>query len=911
MRGLSTKLLLTLALALNVVAQSATNPNVSSGDDDDNSSDNAPAENSGDDNNNNNSTNENLDTTSMLHSPGVYPGIHGGRTNDPEWADAYSRARKFVSKMNLLEKVNMTTSIGWMNGPCVANTGDIPRLSDDGSEVNGNEQGFRGLCMQDGPLGVRFADLVDAFPAGITVGSTFNKNLMYDRAAQIGREHKEKGSEVVLGPAVGPLGTKAQGGRNWEAFGSDPYLQGIAGGLSVKGLQDQGVMANAKHWLMNEQEIDRNTISSNVYDRALRELYAWPFADMIHEGLASVMCSYNLINNSYGCENSALLNGVLKDEMGFQGFVLSDWGAQHSGINAAVSGLDLTAPGGGLDLSPYVSHWGWNMTKSVANGTLPMDRLNDMCTRIMAAYYKVGLDKTRKNRHNEPPNFSSWTKDDYGAEYQLFELGPQVLLNKHVDVRNADSKKISYDVTKEALTLLKNFNNTLPLDINNLPKKIAVLGKAAQGANKLTPCADQGCSYGALQGGWGSGQVDFTYFISPFDAINSKFTQAGSQVDYNFADTSNDDDLIQSATYSDLNIIFGMTDSGEGYIEFDGNPGDRKNTSLWHNAEQVIEAALKVNTNNIIVISSVGAVDMEKFVDHPNCTAVLFTLPPGDQGGKAIPDVLVGEYNPSGRLPFTIAKDPKDYLPLVNTTNYASNGFPQDNTILDADLYVDYRHFDKYNIVPRFEFGFGLSYSNFTFSNLYIQPVKPPALTMPEPSALTDSPDYDETIPSADELVFPDNMERIRGFIYPYLNSTSDADKSGTYPFPDSYSDEQQNKSHQAGGYSGGNKALWDLAYRAVVNVQNNGPYDGDYVAQLYIGFPESDKYPTPPKQLRGFDKLSLANCQTGQAHFNILTRDLTVWDTISQNWIVQRGTYTIYVGSSSRNLEVQGTFTL
>lgn len=271
-----------------------------------------------------------------VESPPHYPSPLGGRVGgDDKWADSYERAREFVSQMTLLEKVNLTSGIGWKQGKCVGNTGDVPRLD------------FAGICLQDGPLGVRFSDLVTGFPAGITAGATFNKDLIYQRGAAIAQEFRGKGVDVVLGPSTGPMGAKALGGRNWEGFGSDPYLQGIAGALTVEGIQEQGVMANAKHFIANEQEHFRQLVewrddygyrdlkgqvSSNLDDRALHEIYAWPFADMIHSGVSSLMCSYNKVNNSLACQNSYLMNKIAKEELGFEGFIVSDWFGQQSGV---------------------------------------------------------------------------------------------------------------------------------------------------------------------------------------------------------------------------------------------------------------------------------------------------------------------------------------------------------------------------------------------------------------------------------------------------------------------------------------------------------------------------------------------------------------------------------------------------
>ena len=197
----------------------------------------------------------------------------------------------------MLEKVNLTTGVGWEGEKCVGNTGGIPRL------------GFKALCMQDSPLGVRFADFASAFPAGVTIAATWSRDLYYRRGYDMGSEHRDKGIDVQLGPAIGPLGRNAAGGRNWEGFSPDPSLTGIAVYETVKGIQDAGVIACTKHYIVNEQEHYRQgpppanltaAISSNVDDVTMHELYLWPFADAVRAGTGSIMCSYNQVNNSYG-----------------------------------------------------------------------------------------------------------------------------------------------------------------------------------------------------------------------------------------------------------------------------------------------------------------------------------------------------------------------------------------------------------------------------------------------------------------------------------------------------------------------------------------------------------------------------------------------------------------------------------
>lgn len=172
----------------------------------------------------------------------------------------------------------------------------------------------------------------------------------------MGAEFKAKGSHIALGPVVAPLGRSAYDGRNWEGFSPDPYLTGVAADQTITGMQQSGIQACLKHFIGYEQETQRNpglspndvtieSVSSNMDDRTMHELYLWPFANGVRAGVASIMCSYNRLNGSYACQNSKTLNGLLKTELGFQGFVVSDWGGTHAGVASVNAGLDMDMPG--------------------------------------------------------------------------------------------------------------------------------------------------------------------------------------------------------------------------------------------------------------------------------------------------------------------------------------------------------------------------------------------------------------------------------------------------------------------------------------------------------------------------------------------------------------------------------------
>jgi beta-glucosidase len=416
--------------------------------------------------------------------------------------------------------------------------------------------------------------------------------------------------------------------RNWEGFSPDPYLSGIAVAESVRGIQDAGVIACTKHYIMNEQEHFRqpgqfegefvDAVSSNLDDKTLHELYLWPFADAVRAGTGSIMCSYNKVNNSQACQNSYLQNYILKGELGFQGFIMSDWDAQHSGVASTFAGLDMTMPGD-TDFNSGKSFWGTNFTLSIINGTVPEWRLDDAVTRIMAAYYYVGRDTAAV-----PVNFNSWSRDTYGYLHAYGKAG-YGLINQHVDVRGDHFRTIR-ETAAMSTVLLK---NTGVLPLSGKEKWTAVFGNDA-GEAEYGPngCADRGCDNGTLAMGWGSGTADFPYLVTPLEAIKSEVSQHGGvvqSVTNNWASSQ----ISQMASQASVAIVFVNADSGEGYITVDGNAGDRNNLTLWQNGDTLIRNVSALCNNTIVVIHSVGPVLVNSFYQSENVTAILWAGLPG------------------------------------------------------------------------------------------------------------------------------------------------------------------------------------------------------------------------------------------------------------------------------------------
>jgi len=467
------------------------------------------------------------------------------------------------------------------------------------------------------------------------------------------------------------------------------------------------------------------------------------------------MCSYQRVNNSYSCANSKLLNGILKTELGFQGFVVSDWGAQHAGVATALAGLDMAMPDS--------SFWAPDLTTAVQNGSIPMSRVDDMATRIIAAWYQMDQDQ------NYPPRGVGMA-----ADYTV----PHMIVN----ARDPASKQTLLDGAVEGHVLVKNTNNALPLKSPQLLSLYGYDGQAAAqndiniawtlGFESSDPAAaisifvggsaPQTAQLGTLISGGGSGANSPAYISAPFDGIQERAYQDNTALLWDFTNTTTSP-VVDPA--SDACLVFINSFSTEAV--------DRTGLNDTYSDNLVVGVANQCN-NTIVVIHNAGIRLVDAFIDHPNVTAVLLAHLPGQDSGRALAAILYGDVSPSGKLPYTLAKSASDYGTLLSPSLPADIHylFPQSN--FTEGIYTDYRAFDKAGITPRFEFGFGLSYTNFTYSNLQISQV-PVVSTAPYPVGPIEQ---------------------------------------------------------------GGQTDLWDVLFQVTADITNTGTMAASEIAQLYIGIP-------------------------------------------------------------------------
>jgi len=744
--------------------------------------------------------------------------------------------------------------------------------------------------MQDSPLGVRDTDENSAFPSGMNVAATWSTRLMKTRGQAMGAEHAGKGVDAQLGPVAGPIGRVPEGGRNWEGFSPDPVLTGVAMAQTIQGIQDSGVIAVAKHYIGNEQEHFRQAVSgltnyaysANIDDETMHELYLWPFADAVKAGVGGIMCSYNQVNNSYASQNSWTLNHLLKNELDFQGFVVSDWWAQVTGVASAFAGLDVTMAGD-QNLKSGDTFWGSNLTAAVLNGTVPQWRLDDMVVRLMSAYFKVGRDTARV-----PINFNSWTLNTTGYLHPEADLDYQQV-NWHVNVQDNHAALIR-EIGGASTVLLKNTNNALPL---NRPQSVAVIGEDAHdNPDGPNSCGDRNCDIGTLAMGWGSGTANFPYLIAPVTALRAQAAQDRSKFS-NVSDNYNLEAIAAAVTGAKVAVVFANADSGEDYITVDTNQGDRNNLTLWGNGDALVTYVASLNPNTVLVIHTVGAVILEEHKNNPNITAILWAGLPGQESGNAITDVLYGKVNPQAKTVFTWGKSREDYGVDVIYTPVED---PLQLTFSEGN-FIDYRHFDKYNIEPTYEFGYGLSYTTYKYSNLKIQKLNPGPY-QPTTGYTSHAPTFGTIDYNPADAEFPPGFQPVPFYVYPYVDFPIPTGEPQNWPA--GARDGSPQPKLPAGGSGGGNRQLYDELYTITATVTNTGHVKGTEIVQLYVNLGG----PNDPKVvLRAFDDLILDPGESETFTYQLTRRDLSNWDTVSQDWVITNYPKTVYVGASSRNL--------
>lgn len=556
----------------------------------------------------------------------------------------------------------------------------------------GHVDGTPELCIPDlvlsdagsGVAGLQIATTV--FPSGIAQASTWDPRTQRAIGSAIGAEAHAKGINVMLGPGMN-IARTPYNGRTFEYFGEDPVLASRTAVAVIRGIQSHPVIADAKHYAFNNQEADRMTVDARVDERTRREIYLPAFEASVKEAnVGSVMCSYNRIDGLYACENPEMLTGYLRDEWGFDGFVVSDWGAVHSTAPSAMAGLDLEmhAFEMGVPATPVTGTAGRffaadQLTAALDAGDLTQRRLDDMVRNIVRAMFEHGLF------------------DDPVAP------GAEPFLS---DVSTPAHVALARRAAAEATVMLKNRGDLLPLDPDAGGRTIAVIGWAAEPVGAANSTSGGGSSHG-------SGLPPRV--ISPLEGITAAAAEHGDTVVY--VEGSNVEDARAAAAAADVAVVVATDGSTEGADRPDLGFRPQVCATVFCNAvpidqEGMIAAAAEANPHTVVVLDIGAPVRMPWLAD---AGAVLVPWYGGLQHGNALADVLYGAAEPGGRLPQTFPVDEEQ-------ASFEPAAYPgvDGRETYSEGLLVGYRGYDARGERPLFPFGFGLGYTTFSLRDLRV-----------------------------------------------------------------------------------------------------------------------------------------------------------------------------------------------
>ena len=625
--------------------------------------------------------------------------VSRGQSRQPKyfpWSDTNlspdERADMVLKEMTVDEKVLLLHGQGMpflSNGPTDSNGGAgytkaIPRL------------GIPAIQMADSAYGVTRGAAAGrystALPSDLGAASSWDPELAFDYGALIGRELRNEGYSMSLGGGVN-LTREPRDGRTFEYQGEDPLLAGTMAGNFVKGIQSEHIIGDLKHYALNDQESGRNAVNANIDKRSLREtdLLAFQIALGISNA-GGVMCSYNRVNGDYACENNYLITDVLKKDFRFKGFVLSDWGGTHSTARASQAGLDQEQPG--------QTFFGDALKKAAEDGEITQDELNDHVHRVLRTIFASGL-------FDNP------------------------VVPKVPDVEQGLT--IAQRIAEKSMVLLKNDQGILPLDPARLRSVVVVGGYADKGV---------------LTGG-GSAQVDspggspvpqrpfndsMGFFRReqwlpsvPLETLKAQFPPGI----VSFLDGDNLDKVAQAAKSADVAIVFAYQWEAEG--------ADLESLNLPDEQNKLIESIAASNPRTVVVLETGGPITMP-WIDK--VAGLIEAWYPGIRGAEALANIITGKVNPTGKLAVTFPKDdedlphPKIVMPPPESQRRRrsagadpaadmaelAKGLPPFQVYYDEKLKVGYKWYDAEGKAVLFPFGFGLSYTTYTYSNLIVQP---------------------------------------------------------------------------------------------------------------------------------------------------------------------------------------------
>ena len=600
------------------------------------------------------------------------------QVTDKEKVQMEKRIEKLIKKMTLEEKV------GLLHGNSKFYVAGVERL------------GIPEWSLSDGPHGVRAEinrhdwayagwtnDSASYFPTGTAFAAAWNPELAYRRGEVLGEEARWRKKDVLLGPGVNIIRSPLCG-RNFEYMSEDPYMNSVLAVAYIKGLQSRDVACSVKHFAVNNQETNRTTVDVECSERALREIYLPAFKAAVQEGGAlTVMAAYNKFRGEFCAENNYLVRKILRNEWGFDGVYVTDWGAAHSTVPSMEAGLDLEM---GTLIDKYEDWYYANpLIEAVKSGKIPMSLVDEKVGDVLRVMIKTNVLDPKKR------------------------FGPGSMNTK-------EHQQATYDAAAEAIVLLKNQNNLLPLDFSSI-KSLAVIGDNATRKH----------SNGGL-----SSEIKAVYEVTPLEALRAKW---GDKVDIRFAQgyeklstfvegsnngqssgtfsskTQESDALLKEAVEVARTSDVALLVCGLNH-DYDTESFDRLNMDIPYGQVELIQEVVKANPRTIVIMIAGSPLNMAA-VDI--CSpAIVWAWFNGMEGGNALVDVLSGKVNPSGKMPFTTP------VSLDQSPAHALGNFPGRDLKVnyEEDILVGYRWFDTKGLPVVYPFGYGLSYTTFDYSNL-------------------------------------------------------------------------------------------------------------------------------------------------------------------------------------------------
>ncbi|MBN1565809.1 MAG: glycoside hydrolase family 3 C-terminal domain-containing protein [Anaerolineae bacterium] len=591
------------------------------------------------------------------------------------------KAQALLGQMTLKEKVwmlngnwdpigNAQQHDGNMYNPTPIETTGCPRL------------GVSPIGFSDGPRGVVMGHST-CFPVSMARGASFDPSLEKRIGEVIGKEARAQGANYFGGVCINLLRHPAWG-RSQETYGEDPFLLGEMGRALTEGVQAHNVIACAKHYAVNNIENSRFWVNVKADERTMREVYLPHFKKCIDAGAASVMGAYNLFNGDHCCESHTLLTDILRDDWGFEGFVISDFVAGVRDTKKAIeAGLDIEMP--------MPIHYKQNLLKAVEEGRVSEETIDTAVLRVLRTLL-------------------------------VFENTPEKMTYSMDLVASKEHTELAQEVAEKSMVLIKNAKGVLPFQ--KTVQRILVAGELANRANT---------------GDAGSSKIDAPYVVTPLEGLRNYF---GAGVEIVFCDESELDKAASEAANVDCVIIAvgndmhdegeyisGPPQEGDGFSFFEAVGigyqnmekslegfsmasfesddqgalgGDRENLSLKPDQIELIKRIGSINPNTVVVLIGGGMIMTKEWDDR--VSAIMYGWYSGMEGGNALPRILFGDVNPSGKLPFTIPQD-QNHLPYFSNTDQA----------ITYDLYHGYSYLDKNGYTPAYPFGFGLSYTTWEY----------------------------------------------------------------------------------------------------------------------------------------------------------------------------------------------------